>query len=396
VVVDGLNQRESPAEARLPVPGSDILFFAADEDLQVATLSDPRAYPVTASRYRHTMAVVQDDRARFALSVFEVRGGHQHDQLFQAPPELSSRWNLARRWERGPRTLLPSSIVRVPNASVEDGRWFIQAYGEFSELLQASVEGPTQANLEGPDGPIVRLHLLNPGASTLYSAEAPDPTGQGRAALIVRRMSDGPEPLQSAFVTLFEPPGRSGLGRVGRVESPEGTVLVVMETAPGIEHLMVNDSPGTVRSVPLTDGKILKTDGLLVRVQSDRLSMAGGTFAEVERHRVEHRRAEGKIVASVRSTDRGGLGWFETDGPVLDAGSLAGRSLIISHGGESSRAWTIDHVEVGSDGKTRIVVLEEPGFVIDPKTGSAVDYQFPGTTAPGPHRFIVPRIARSG
>jgi hypothetical protein len=395
VIVDGLNQRESPAEARRPVPGSDILFFAADEDFQVATLRDPRAYPVTASRYRHTMAIVHDDRARYALGVFEVRGGHQHDQLFHAPPGSASRWRLAGSWERGPRTLLPSSIVAVPNASAEDGRWFIQAYAGFTELLQAGVEGPTQASLEGPDGPLVRLHLLNPGSSTVYSAEAPDPTGQGRGAMIVRRSSDDPEPLQSTFVTLFEPPGRSGLGRVGRVESPEGTALVVMETAGGIEHLMVNDAPGTVRIVPMTDGTILKTDGLLVRVRADALSMAGGTFAEVGGRRVEQRRAEGKIVASVRSTDRGGLGWFETDGPVEDAGAMAGRSLIVSHGGEASRAWTIDHVEVGADGKARIVVAEEPGFVLDPGTGSAVYYQFPGSTAPGPHRFIVSRIARS-
>ncbi len=43
-----------------------------------------------------------------------------------------------------------------------------------------------------------------------------------------------------------------------------------------------------------------------------------------------------------------------------------------------------------------MVVTEEPGFVLDPETGAANYYQFPNKTAPGPHQYIVPRIARSG
>lgn len=396
VIVDGLNQRESPAEARRPVAGADLLFFAADPDLQVVTMADPRAYPETCSRYRHTMAVVHDDRARFALSVFEVRGGRQHDQLFHAPPGSSARWRAARSWERGPRTLLPASIIPLAGSGAEDGRWFIQSYAAFSDLLQSRAEGPTRMVLDGPSGPLVALHLLNPGESTLYSAEAPDPSGQGRGALIVRRASDEEGPLQSALVTLFEAPGHSGLRRAGRVDSPEGTVLVVLETSGGVEHLVLNDAPGTVREVRLTDGSLLRTDGLLVRVRDDRIRMAGGTFAEVGGRRVEQRRVEGTIVASVRSSDAGGLGWFEADGPIADPGSLAGLTLIVSHGGEASRAWTIDHVEVGAGGRPRFVVVEEPGFTIDPKTGAATYYQFPMASAPGPHRFIVSRITGPG
>ncbi|QDV33512.1 heparinase II/III family protein [Tautonia plasticadhaerens] len=396
VIVDGLNQRESPARARRQAPGADLLFFAAEPTLQVVAMGDPRAYPSTCSRYRHTMAVVHDDRARFALSVFEVRGGHQHDQLFHAPPGSSARWRASRGWERGPRTLLPASIVPVADSPSGNGRWFIQAYAAFTELREARVGGPTQAVLDGPDGPMVGLHLLNPGESTLYSAESPDPSGGGRGALIVRRASDEEEPMRSTLVTLFEAPGRSGLRRAGRVESPEGTVLLVLETGGGAEHLLVNDAPGTVREAPLTDGSVLRTDSLLVRVRGEGISMAGGTFAEVGGRRVEQARVEGRIVASVRPVEAGGLGWFETDRPIADPGALAGLTLIVSHGGEASRSWTIDHVEILGDGRARVVVVEEPGFTIDPETGTATYYQFPGSTAPGPHRFIVPRIVRSG
>ena len=49
VVVDGLNQRETPLMAGKPAAGSDFLFFAADPDFQVVSADDRRAYPQSAS-----------------------------------------------------------------------------------------------------------------------------------------------------------------------------------------------------------------------------------------------------------------------------------------------------------------------------------------------------------
>jgi hypothetical protein len=297
--------------------------------------------------------------------------------------------------EPGPQTLLPASIVYVPTARVEDGRWFLQAFGAFSELHQGRIEGPTFAELQGPSGPLVRLHLLNTGAATLYTADAPDRSEEDRGVLILRNASSDAEELKSTFVTLYEPPDRSGIRRVGRVESPEGTVLLVLETVTGMEFLLFNTSPGSSRSIPLLDGTALNTDGLLVRVRSEGVTLVGGTFAEYEGHRVEQDRVEGKIRQVVRSSGPGTLGWFETEGPIADPEELSGRTLIVSHGGEAARAWTIDHAENGPDRRARIVVREEPGFLIHPETGAAVYYQFPNSTVRGPHRFIVPRIARS-
>ncbi|WP_152049767.1 heparinase II/III family protein [Tautonia marina] len=395
VIVDGLNQRESPAEARIPVPGSDILFFAAEPDLQVVTMSDRRAYPSSSSRYRHTLAVVHDEHVRFAVGVFEVHGGHQHDAIFHAPPNSSARWRTLQPLEPGPKTLLPASIVYVPDARVEDGRWFLQAFGAFSALQQGRVEGPTLAELHGPSGPLVRLHLLNTGTAALYTGLAPDRSEEDRGVLILRKSSSDEEELKSSFVTLYEPAEHSGIRRVGRVESPEGTILLVLETVTGLEYLLFNTSPGSARSIRLTDGKVLNTDGLLVRVRSEGVTLVGGTFAEYEGHRAEQQRVEGRIRAVVRSSGPEGPGWFETEGPLTDPERLAGRTLIISHGGEAARAWTIDHAKNGPDRRARIVVREEPGFLIHPETGAAEYYQFPNGSLRGPHRFIVPRIARS-
>ena len=49
-------------------------------------MDDPRAYPHSASRYRQTLVVTASDHSCYAVSVFEVDGGFQHDQFFHAAP----------------------------------------------------------------------------------------------------------------------------------------------------------------------------------------------------------------------------------------------------------------------------------------------------------------------
>lgn len=401
VVVDGLNQRETPAESRNSAPASDILFFAADPDLQVATLAERSAYPRSTTRYRHTVALVSGAGARYGVSLFEVKGGLLHDQFFHAAPGTSGHWELPIPLGPGPKTLLPPDLRYLPTARAEDGRWFVQAYGAFTELASASVDRTTLARLDHPAGPSLQLHHLNDSRLGLLTAVPLDPSRsadpfQGeRGTLIVRRQSPDGEPLSTLFVTVFEAAnGRSGLHRVGRVDSPPGTVVLILETSAGTEFLVFNDSPGTSRSVLLPDGQTLQTDGLLVRAHAGGLVLAGGTSAEWAGRTVGMQRVSGTIRSSARGGANHVRGWFEAERPIVDADALAGRALLIRHGDGTARGWTLDHVENASDGTSRLFVLEEPGFQIDPETGEAVYYQYPGRRVPGPHEFTISRIAR--
>ena len=121
VVVDGLNQRETPVAARTPSAGSASVFFAADPDFQVVSVEDPRAYPQSTTRYRQTVVATSSARARYALSVFEVEGGLQHDQIYHAAPGRSDRWTLAGPISRPPASLLPPSITFLPSARPDQG-----------------------------------------------------------------------------------------------------------------------------------------------------------------------------------------------------------------------------------------------------------------------------------
>jgi hypothetical protein len=406
--VDGLNQRESLEQARdpAPIPGSDVLFFAAEPDIQVATLEDRYAYPRSSTRYRQTIVAAAGATTRYAVSVFEVRGGLQHDQFFHAAAGLPARWRTTVALGPGPGSLLPPAMAYVPNARAEDGRWFVQSYGAFGGLSQGRADRPFQAELAPSGAPGVRLHLLGDAPATVLAGTSPDPSRSpaddpGRAALILRRRSENGAALSTAFVTLFEPlTGQSsGPLRVGRVASPAEAVVLMIQGAEGVEHLVINLSPGKPLAVRLGDGQGLNTDGLAVRVTDQSLVLAGGTFAEVPGRRVEQSRTSGTIRAADRTSgSASSLGWFEaeTSPSADDPATLAGRVLLIRHGDGTTRGWTLRAAEPVAPNRLRLHVREEPGFRLDPSTGAARYYQFPRSIVPGPHRFWVAKIARGG
>jgi hypothetical protein len=404
VTMDGLNQRESPVLARAGAPGADVRFFAADPDFQIAVLDDRFAYPSSASRYRHTVAAVAAGKSRYAVSVFEASGGLQHDQLWHAAAGTGARWRLSTPVAPGPESLLPAPIVFLARAKADEGRWFVQSYGEFAGLAHARLNRPTQAVLERGSAPGVRLHLLADLPMTLFTAtsrdrrESPITNGSaaepGRAALIVRRRHDHGATLDSQFVTVLEPLGQPALLRVGRVASERGTVVLVMQTADGDEHLVLNLASAREINVALADGERLRTDALAVRVTPRSFLVAGGTFAELGQRRHAHHHATGRVVAVGRDVSGQSRGWFQTDRPLPEPRSVNGRALRIRHDDGTTRGWTIDHAENQGERGARIYVREEPGWQLDAETGFAFCYQFPGGRFPGPHAYAIDQITR--
>ncbi|MEO6808515.1 MAG: hypothetical protein ABI353_05325, partial [Isosphaeraceae bacterium] len=402
VLVDGLNQREAVELARIPAPGADVLFYAADPDFQVATLDDRHAYAHSATRYRETVVASAGAKGRYAVSVFEVHGGLQHDWIAHASVGSVARWQTNVAMTPGPASLLPATIPYLSTTRAEDGRWFVQSLGTFGSLSRGEAERPIQAVLQGTAPPGVRLHLMGDMPLTVLTGTTPDPDSPpdsdapGRAALILRRVSTDGSTLNTAFITVYEPIGEApALKRVGRIDSPAETVVLLVETADGPEHLALNLHPGKVQTVQLSDGRPLRTDGLAVRVQDTGLTLAGGTFAEFGKHRVTQTRTSGAILTVGREAGPDSRGWFEANVDLDDPTALTGRALLIHHGDGTIHGWTIAKAENLDRGRCRFFVREEPGFTIDPDTGAAHYYQFPGAKAPKPHKFRVAKITRS-
>ncbi len=397
VVVDGLNQRETLRMMREPVDGGQFLFHAADPDFQVAVLDDPRAYPRTtaAGGYRQTVVACSGPKARYAVAVFEVRGGSRHDQVFHAP---AGRWLASIPTAPGPDSLLPASIPHVESARPEDGRWFVQGFGEFGRLAQGVATRPVVVELHDPGKPAVRLHVLGDMPAEVITGSTPrkpKPDEPSRPALIIRRQTQDGSDLSTNFVTVFEPIGAGGPPiKVGRMTATPGFVVLYLETADGPEHLVINLRPGSARKVELADGRTLETDGRVVRARREELILAGGTFASDGTFAVSQGSISGKVLASARFPAEGSRGWFETDEVIAQDRAQAGRTLIVRHGDGTSRAWTLLRVERPTNKRTRLIVREEPGFLIEGEDRHARYYQFPGTTHPGPHTFHLSTIAR--
>jgi hypothetical protein len=404
VAIDGLNQREDPEQARIDAPGADVLFYVADRDLQAVCLSDRFAYPRSATQYRQTVVAVQTGQTSYAISVFDVEGGLQHDQFFHAAAGLPARWDLSAPTARRTTSLLPPAMVFVPNARAENGRWFVQAYGEFRHLAQGRLDRPAQAILTFAQGSGVRLHMLGDLPTTVFTALSPDPSAPvpatpsdepGRADLILRRRSEGGATLTSRFVTVFEPFERGATAtRIGRVAGDPDVIVILVKTKAGDEYLVLNMNPGAQREIRLGDNRVLKTDAVLVRVAGGRLQMAGGTSAELDGRVTHQHRAAGTIVRASREASAGSRGWFETAEPLPSPEQFTGRTLLVRHGDGTSRGWTITRALNLSTTTARIYVKEEPGFRIDSESRDAQLYQFPRGSSPGPHTFVINQITQ--
>jgi len=272
-------------------------------------------------------------------------------------------------------------------------------------MIEALGGAPKPATPEGRPGPRLKLHILGDFPLTMITASSPGPSVPGtgsppsdesnRPSLILRRRSEDGSTLRSTFVTLFEPTGAPfpPILRAGRIESPKNTLLIVVETAEGPEQIVVNFVPGTVQKLKLIDGRVLSTDGFVVRVRPDGLVLAGGTFAEGLGMKVAQTRLAGTIVTSGEQTSSRGLGWFETLAPLDAAEPLDGRIVHITHGDGATHSWTLRAIETDKS-KTKLYVQAEPGFRINSTTGDAEYYQFPRRIAPGPHRFRISRMIR--
>lgn len=403
VVVDELNQRETPRLMREPVTGGNFTFFAADPDFQVAVLDDPWAYPriTQAGGYRQTVVACADARSRYAVAIFEVRGGSKHDQIWHGVPALDSEWQTSVPSVAGPTSLLAAAIPYLPGARAADGRWFVQAYGEFARLRRGSAGQPAVADWREAGRVPLRLHLLGDAPYEVIIGSTPrepadeEPT---QAALIVRRQAASEPPFSSTFVTVFDPAGNGGHSRslikVGRMTDSPGFVVLYLETTDGPEHLVINLQPGSPRKTKLADGRELLTDGRVVRARRDELMLAGGTVALLAGVAVRQPAIGGKILAVNRFASPASRGWFETEAEIPDGARLVGRTLIIRHGDGTTHGWTIQRIELTADQRTRIHVREEPGFSLEGQDPVARYYQFPTTSSPGPHTFTIARIVR--
>ncbi len=392
VLVDGLNQRETFNLMRKGAAGANILFFACTPDFQVAMFEDPNAYPRSTKLYRQTIVLAASGMSRYVISVFEVQGGLQHDQIYHAAGSEGASWITSASLERRSRSLLPGTVSYLPASSAQDERWFVQAMGAFRDLKATTMDKPTALTFTRADGSGLRVHLLESEAMQLITGRTPsvNSSSSTRASLVLRRRSADGASLNTTFVTILEPisKGITPLKRVGRFLPVEGAVVLQVETEQGTEDVVVNLKPGTEIAASLPGGTNLRTDGLVARFSQKRLQLAGGTFAEARGFRVDLPKEMGRIHSVKREQGVNSRGYFEAEPAVSAPERLAGQTLLVRHGDGTSRGWTTTKAINQPRGGVRLFVKEEPGFeIVLPKSEDVRYYQFPSDHHPGPNTY---------
>lgn len=397
VIIDGLNQGESPTKAAAPSLGGDPGFFAADTDFQITRIDDPRAYPTSATRYRQTLVAGQSGGSPYLISIFEVHGGLQHDQFLHAAAGSTAVWKLGTLPMRPISRLLPDGIAFLANAKAEDGRWFVQSYGEFQSILVGKLDRPGFATLGTSESTDLRVHLLNDVPGEVMTASTPGGSAEAerRATLMTRRRSLDGSALNSVFVTLYEPGPAPPLLRVGRVAATSEQIIIYVESSSGPQHIVVSLEPGTSQVALLSEGSTVRFNGQALRVDKDSLLLAGGTKAEANGVKLSERGLSGNIKSVHRQVIQGSRGSFDTDLELVAVDPLIGRVLRVRHGDGTIRGWTIVGGMPLASGLLRLFVNEEPGFEVEPATQVAKYYQFPQDEHPGPHTFYVDQIYRT-
>ena len=154
VIVDGLNQRETLDHGARP-PAAAI----SSSSPPIPTSRSPRsttpgAYPRSTTRYRQTRRGRLGREGPLRGERLRGRTAGSSTTSSSTPAPGDRRLAVSVPMSPVPISLLPPSIPYLANAHAEDGRWFVQAYGEFDRMAHGLATTPATGDAwRAPTGP---------------------------------------------------------------------------------------------------------------------------------------------------------------------------------------------------------------------------------------------------
>ncbi|MBM4050696.1 MAG: hypothetical protein FJ279_36830, partial [Planctomycetes bacterium] len=358
VVVDGQNQAQSLGELEA---------FAVNPRFRLVQARCGNAYPLLQD-YRRTLALI-GDAPRCLVDVFHVVGGQTHDFCFhgQSEPELPQEKFVAEGVRLSPLPNPSATLLDLtPGAQPKT-----MGYDFVSALQRGTAPGPWQAEWRMGDERDVRLRLWRLPAEReevflgqasghrVYPGLAKVDLGKKMNWLCCR--SAGPAPWRSAFVSVVEAHAGEtsqirGVRRVA-VQAPVecDAVAVVVEHADGSDLVVVSRAAGQVRVPDLG----VELDGRIAAVSFDRarkpthallLDGAALTVGDV-RVVAKSPSIAGKFAGLPQGVSEAPL-VIDVEARVPDA--ALGAVLTLRHTNGTGSAWTVQKVEQGGPGRTRL------------------------------------------
>ncbi len=258
VVVDERSQGEGTAGS-----GGSLHLLADLPGVKLIEASSESSYAAQAvSLYRRTLVLIGSPADGYALDLFRVKGGHQHDYLFHAMGEDAELAGVSLGAEEpgslagagicwGGQQLNDGDVAGHPNRPY----WNPPPGNGYGFLIQAR-RGPTdgawsaQWAIDATNG--VRLHMAAQPGAEVITALAPGIYPRLPKARYVIARRKGPD-LESQFAAVIEPnDGRSLIGKVERLDvgGPVGSIPAMalrIARQDGATDLVYSSADTTVR-----------------------------------------------------------------------------------------------------------------------------------------------------
>lgn len=376
VVID--EERQYTRGNKGPSDGRLLAFETGVGMVQWVEASGEKGYPDIADLYRRGLLLVQaNDTDVYAVDMFWVMGGKQHDWALHGSADADGSVDVNVPLKPFGENLLPGVKVRYPEGESDrgDAEGRNMSYAYFQNVSQGSVDGDVVIRFDLDDSSVgIRSHVLQQQGTELFVGDAlsfrraneDDALLEKYRMPIVLLRDLGDAPLTNTFAAVHEPfDGAPFVDEVNLHRADDEAVVL------SVKHNGVTDH--FVRSVQggVVEVGDLKLDGELGFVRErDGVVEAMGLWGGTTLHwREEGVTGEGVFEGTVTGTLRKDAGDV-CDGLVVSGdmpeGALQGATAIVTFADGSTRGCRIDHVASSSEG-TRLVLFDDPGFVVDAK-----------------------------
>lgn len=281
---------------------------------RVADFSSP-AYPQT-SHYRRKLFMVDcEDDQSYVVDFFHVKGGRQHDYSLHGPPGqvilTPQEWSTPRKGTLAGETVRLEELYDDPDLQKNGAQKGYRSYrgSGFQHLfnVQKKLNGNGMVEYHHQNDPSarLRLHTLTDEIDELFIADAYDlPRAKKHQLkyLIARRKAPSNDPLESTFVSIFEPyqGSKPTLRHARKLKLDAGNGIGVWVERNSVNELILQDTTGSIKKINALN---LETDAASVVITWDtvnrplRVFFSDGSYVKIGNQKFEAKPIIGVVEA---------------------------------------------------------------------------------------------------
>lgn len=357
----------------------EVSAFASSPTVQFVEVDAPRAYRGEVEMYRRSVALIDTPAGPYAVDIFRVGGGSQHDYVLHGP---EGEFEVQGIDLSPPQTEGTLAGPNVPYANFYDdpkrcapnyaGPFYGYTGSGFSFLTNVQrgrAENRWSARWKLPDSAgNVRITWLPQHSQQVLVCDGKPPLRPGNPEtlkyILTRRQVESSAPLRSAFVSILEPylqqPAVTAARSLALKRGDPSSVAALVQTTDGDDYIASCANGGRL----VTDGGLdfAGTFGLISHA-GDRLSRAflcGAGHIGVGQMKLTLDEGLRGRVTAVDYASR--TVTIKPERCEASLAALAGRTVVFKRGSRST-SWAIAEARPGSEG-TVVLRLED----LDPQT----------------------------